>query len=160
MKKLLLIAGIFFAFYTANSQTNSPELISSSGDSFSNVNYILDWSIGELATETISANGQILTQGFHQGIYTVTAIEDLRADIEMTVFPNPTTDFITLNFAKVQNFGKLSYTITDFSGKVLQNSNFSNETEQINFAKYSAGTYFIIVQENNQIIKSFKIIKK
>ena len=89
----------------------------------------------------------------------VTAVEDLRAEIEMLVYPNPTSDFISLNFAKIQNFGKISYTITDFSGRVLQTAELKTDLVQINFLNYAVGNYFITVQENNQLIKTFKIIK-
>lgn len=89
----------------------------------------------------------------------VTAVEDLRAEIEMLVYPNPTSDFISLNFAKIQNFDKISYTITDFSGRVLQTAELKTDLVQINFLNYAVGNYFITVQENNQLIKTFKIIK-
>ena len=55
--------------------------------------------------------------------------------------------------------GDVYYTITDFSGKVLQTAKVRSDIEQINFSNYTAGTYFITVQENNQLIKSFKIMK-
>ena len=133
--------------------------MSSAGDSFNNTSYQLNWSIGECVTATHSAGDYVITQGIHQNTYIITAVEDLRAEIEMSVYPNPTSDFISLNFAKVQNFGKVSYTVTDFSGKVLQTANFKGDIEQINFSNYAAGTYFISVLENNQLVKSFKIIK-
>ena len=159
MKRLgLLVIGIGMTSL-AFSQTASPELISSSGDSFNNATYQLDWSIGECVTATHTAGDFVITQGFHQNSYVVTTVEDLRADIEMSVYPNPTTDFVSLNFAKVSNFGKVSYTVTDFSGRVLQTANFAGDIEQINFSNYAVGTYFISVVENNQLIKSFKIIK-
>ena len=83
----------------------------------------------------------------------------MRAEIEMLVYPNPTSDFISLNFAKIQNFDKISYTITDFSGRVLQTAELKTDLVQINFLNYAVGNYFITVQENNQLIKTFKIIK-
>ncbi len=72
----------------AISQTASPELISSLGDSFNNTSYQLDWSIGECITTTHTAGDYVLTQGFHQNSYVITAVEDLRADIYMSVYPN------------------------------------------------------------------------
>ena len=158
MKRLILTVGLSFALLGANAQTASPELLSSAGDSFNNTSYQLDWSIGECVTATHSAGSYVITQGLHQNSYVVTSVEDLRADIEMSVYPNPTTDFISLKVesSKVES---MQYSITDFSGKVLQTSNFAGDIEQINFSNYASGTYFITVKENNQLIKSFKIIK-
>ena len=158
MRRLFLTVGLGFALLGANAQTASPELVSSSGDSFNNTSYQLDWSIGECITQTQSAGDYVITQGFHQNSYVITSVEDLRADINMSVYPNPTSDFISLKVesSKVED---LQYTITDFSGKVLQTENFAGDIEQINFTNYAVGTYFISVTENNQLIKSFKIIK-
>ena len=158
MRILFLTVGLGFALLGANAQTASPELVSSAGDSFNNTSYQLDWSIGECITETQSAGDYVITQGFHQNSYVITAVENLRADIEMSVYPNPTTNFISLKVESSKVEG-MQYTITDFSGKVLQTENFADDIEQINFSNYAVGTYFISVMENNQLIKSFKIIK-
>ena len=100
MRRLFLTVGLGFALLGANAQTASPELVSSSGDSFNNTSYQLDWSIGECITQTQSADDYVITQGFHQNSYVVTSVEDLRADIYMSVYPNPTTDFISLKVQK------------------------------------------------------------
>ena len=159
MKRLILTVVLGFALIGANAQTASPELLSPAGDSFNNTSYQLDWSIGECITATHSEGDYVLTQGFHQSTYAITAIKDLRADINMSVYPNPTTDFISLKVESSKAEG-MQYTITDFSGKVLQTSNLKSDIEQINFSNYANGVYFLSVkQENNQLIKSFKIIK-
>ena len=158
MRKIILLVVALAMTNLAISQTTSPELVSSSGDSFSNATYQLDWSVGECVTATHSAGDYVITQGFHQNTYVITTVEDLRAEIEMTVYPNPTSDFISLKVesSKAEN---MRYTIIDFTGKVLQISDFSSDIEQINFSNYAVGTYFISVMENNQLIKSFQIIK-
>ena len=158
MRRLFLTVGLGFALIGANAQTASLELVSSSGDSFNNTSYQLDWSIGECITGTQSAGDYVITQGLHQGNYVVTSVEDLRLDILMSVYPNPTTDFISLK-AESSKVEGMQYTITDFSGKVLQTAHFVGDIEQLNFTNYAVGTYFISVMENNQLIKSFKIIK-
>ncbi len=160
MRKLMLsVIGIAMTSLGFG-QTVSPELVSSSGDSFSSASYQLDWSIGECVTATHSAGSYVIAQGFHTNTFVISTVKDLRADVEISVYPNPTSDFITLNFAKVQNFGKVSYTLTDFSGKVLQTTELKSETQQINFTNRAGGTYFITISLDNQLVKSFQIIKK
>ncbi len=158
MKRLFfLVIGIIMTSL-AFSQTASPELVSSAGDSFNNTSYQLDWSIGECIIQTHSAGDYVITQGFHQNSYVVTSVENLRTDINISVYPNPTTDLITLDFKT--SAGLLNVlTITDLNGKVLQQVKVTNETEQLNFSNYANGIYFLTVTENNQLIKSFKIIK-
>ena len=159
MKRLFFFVIGIIMTNLAFSQTASPELVSSAGDSFNNTSYQLDWSIGECITATHSAGDYVITQGFHQNSYVVTSVKDLRIDISMSVYPNPTTDLLTVNFVKVSNFDKVKYTVTDLNGKVLQQTEVTTNQEQLNFSNYAEGTYFISVTENNQLIKSFKIIK-
>ena len=157
MKRLFfLFIGIIMT-NLAFSQTASPELISSAGDSFNNTSYQLDWSIGECITATHSAGSYVITQGLHQSSYDIATEIDLAQDINITVYPNPTSDLISLS--GFQTLSGLHVRITDINGKVLQQAEVTNETEQLNFSNYAAGTYFISVTENNQLIKSFKIIK-
>ncbi len=158
MRKLIFMVVALAMTHLAISQTASPELASSAGDSFSNATYQLDWSVGECITATHSAGDYVITQGFHQNTYVITSVEDLRADIEMTVYPNPTSDFISLKIesSKVES---MQYTITDLSGKVLANGEILSTLQTLNFTNYSAGTYLISITQNNQLIKSFQIIK-
>ncbi len=142
----------------AMSQTVSPELISSAGDSFINGPYQLDWSLGECATATYAAGSYSLTQGLHQNYYIISATEDLAKDINMSVYPNPTTDFITI---RRNSKNSVLLTITDINGKILQQAKLTREQEQLNFLNYPKGVYFLSIfqVQEKQLIKSFKIIK-
>ncbi len=144
----------------AIAQTASPELVSSTGDSFKNTNYGLDWSIGECVTATHSSGSYIITQGFHQNSYVVTAVEDFAKNINITVYPNPTSDFISLYFPRSERFGNVKLTVTDLNGKILQQAKVTSNKKQLNFSDYINGVYFLYVKQKNKLIKSFKIIKK
>lgn len=115
----------------------------------------MDWSIGECVTATHSEGNYVITQGLHQNSYVVTAVEDLATDKHQCI-SQPYKRLYKFKSSKVEG---MQYTITDFTGRVLQTENFAGDIEQINFSNYTSGTYFITVQENNQLIKSFKIIK-
>jgi hypothetical protein len=161
MRRLILTVGLGLAIFTANAQTASPELVSSAGDSFNNTSYQLDWSIGELVTETYTGAQNTLTQGFHQGTYIVTSIdENPLLEFSITAYPNPTSDLVTIDFPSSEGHGNVKIIVTDLSGKVLQTSEMQSDLEQINFSSYANGTYLITVSQNNQSVKSFQIIKK
>ena len=116
----------------AISQTACPELVSSAGESFKNSTYQLDWSVGDCITATHTKNEFVITQGFHQGKYVITTtLENLQnVGINISVFPNPTTDIINLQVesSKTEN---LQYTLIDISGKILQNREIKNKIEQL-----------------------------
>ncbi len=137
----------------------SPQLVSSSGESYKSASFQLDWSIGELQTETYTNGSALLTQGFHQNNYIVTAIDEPNGiTYQISASPNPTTNFIYLRIESPNN-QHLQYQITDFRGEVLQNEKISDNNQQINFSDFAFGSYFIFVRQNNQLVKSFKIIK-
>lgn len=151
---LLMLACLF-----VHGQTTPLKLLSSAGETFKNSNYQLDWSIGELLTETYSGNLNMLTQGFHQGKYIITGvnlIEDLQ--LEITAFPNPVTDFVLIKIGseKVENF---RFIISDIDGKILQTGKFDENQKQINLAGKSVGTYLLAILSNKAIVKTFKIVK-
>ena len=160
MKKALFICLFLVVFLHVKAQTVAPELVSTAGDSFSNTNYQLDWSIGESITATHSNGTNVLTQGFHQNTYEVLLlVDDFQTAIDISVYPNPTTNFININVGDAA-FQQMQYTITDYVGKTIKKANLNTDTEQISFANYANGTYFLTVKRNNKLLKNFKIIKK
>jgi len=75
MKKLFTFLLIVFLFFTIKAQTTSPQVISSSGDSYITATASLSWTLGEVSTETYSGGSHTLTQGFQQPItVTITGV--------------------------------------------------------------------------------------
>jgi hypothetical protein len=86
MKKFsIIIIGGLLSFAVA-AQSLSPEVIASSGDYYENANASLSWTLGEIATETYSAGGSILTQGFQQPIGVTVKEVDILAFLEGPYF--------------------------------------------------------------------------
>ncbi len=159
MKKIFFIVIALAITLLTKGQTAMPELISSSGDSFNNSSYQLDWSIGESVTSTHSSDDYVITQGFHQGIYIITSLDDFCEDIKMLAYPNPTNDFISLSVENLE-IKNMQYIITDLTGKILASEKITSSLQTINFSKYAVGTYIVSITQNNQLLKSFQIIKK
>ena len=68
MKKIsTLLVGLVISL-TITAQSVSPEVVASAGDYFEGINASLSWTLGEIATETYSNGGIILTQGFQQPV--------------------------------------------------------------------------------------------
>lgn len=162
MRKFSLIIAVLFLADYAISQTANPELVTSSGDSFSNTTYQLDWSIGEGITATHSSGAHILTQGFHQGRYEITSIDDFTdIGINITAFPNPTTDYVSVKLQKLSasEMSESILILTNLNGKVLLQDKITKTEKQLDFSVFSPGIYFLTLKQENQLLKSFKIIK-
>ena len=161
MKKQLLLIICLGLIKISISQNISSELISSCGEQFENDTYQLAWSLWESVISTFEAGGYILTQGFHQSTYEIsTATETpLGNEINITVYPNPTTDYLKLE-SKQSDLKGMQYQILDMKGILLEKTDFFNDIERLDFSTYSSGIYFLTIKQDNQVIKSFRIIKK
>lgn len=142
-------------------QSHAPVLVTGAGDSFKNDYVEVEWSIGEVLTETYFNDTNSLTQGFHQPEYDVVAAVDdtLKSDFEVRVFPNPTSEVIDLRVT-----GKTSQTLTyeliDLQGKVLLSRSISDLSGQINVSGLSQNIYLLkVLAEGGKLITSFKIQK-
>ena len=133
------------------------ELIGTSGDSFKNENYQIDWSIGEVAVETYTNESNVLTQGLHQSIYTVLAVEDNAIKLNMSVYPNPVTDIVNI---KAKNLNDYQLILSDVNGKQLLVKQVSNASSLLDLSNYRRATYYLSINQNGKLLKTYKIIKK
>jgi Secretion system C-terminal sorting domain len=118
------------------------------------------YSIGQIAQSyAIGANGSV-AEGLQQPfeISTLGSNNFPNIVLEMTVYPNPTTNNITL---KIGDFSieNLSYQMFDVAGKQILDSKISNNETLILLENQSSGIYFLNIQDNNKTLKTFKIIK-
>ena len=138
MKKLLLI--LLCLPFISFGQVTSPSVVSSSGDSYSNGNIIMDYTLGEIVIETFSNNANILTQGFHQGDLKVTT-SVVNLDIKTKIYPNPTTNFLIIELEKNVNAELLVY---DINGKIVIKDKLINEQQkQLDFSFLNQGNYLL-----------------
>ncbi len=90
MRKLyafILFSGLIFS---AQAQTLSPTVISTSGGFTLTGGYSLSSTTGEMTmVETFSSGSSILTQGFQQPSDFNVAIPELPTENNITIFPNP-----------------------------------------------------------------------
>ncbi|MCH2231761.1 MAG: T9SS type A sorting domain-containing protein, partial [Crocinitomicaceae bacterium] len=89
-------------------------------------------------------------------IAVTTGVNKTTINLELSVYPNPTTDYLTL---KVEDNTELNYQIYDNHGKVIANKKVTATTSTINLESLPKATYFLNVVNNSQVLKTFKIIK-
>ena len=94
----------------------SQEVISTQGDSYSNANGSIDFTIGEVIINTVNEGSNDITQGFHQTNWNFLGLEDHAPDFEVSIFPNPTEDVLNI---RTETFENISYAIYDQQGKLV-----------------------------------------
>ena len=150
-KKLILMIVLFSAIISTKAQ----EVVSSSGDYQETSSGSLSWTIGEPITET-ATNGNILTQGFQQSGITVTNITELNTKLNVSIFPNPTNEFV-----KIVSSEDRDYTIQLFniSGKLLVEKEINKIDNTINMNEFTNGTYLLKITNKNET-NTYQIIKQ
>lgn len=119
------------------------------------------YSIGQVVyTTNTSTNGSV-AQGVQYAyeIFSV-GIKETALNISLTVFPNPTTENLTLQISDYNN-EKLSYQLFDLQGKLLNYGQVTTQQTEINTTSLPSATYFInVVNQENKKLQSFKIVKQ
>jgi hypothetical protein len=150
---MLFSLGIF----TMNAQNGT---VSSGGDVSASQGSVT-YSIGQpFYTTNFGANGSV-DQGVQQPyeIQTVLGTELFSINLNMLVYPNPTTDVLNLSIEENKLSG-MSYQLIDFNGRVVKSSAVSDQSTIISMTEYQKAVYILNVNQNNKTIKTFKIIKK
>ena len=116
------------------------------------------YSVGQVVYTSATGTNGSLAQGVQQPyeISTTVGIKETAITLELSVYPNPTTDYLTL---KVDDFETLNFQLIDLQGKIIENKKVSSTTTSINVENLPKALYFLNVTKNNKVVKSFKIIK-
>lgn len=132
--------------------------VDSSGD-YGSVSY----SIGQVFYTYIGTKVYNVAQGIqHQDTSLTLDLPEVVDAIEtkIAVFPNPTTDYVTVNLGSVDALNnKVYYQVYDLQGRMMTQNKIDQLETQINLSYLSSSTYLLRVFTENKIIKVFKIIK-
>ena len=138
-----------------------PQILSSAGNSYQTNTMTIDWTLGELSITTITGPSAMITQGFHQPRYAITAIDELsQAMGKISVYPNPTSDEVhmKMTFDKIMS---VQVRLTDSNGRLLWNDKYVGQKmdESTSFRNLPNGNYFMNFSFDNNSKQTFKIIK-
>lgn len=135
---------------------SAQEVISSQGDSYSNSNGSIDFTMGEVIINTETDGTNVLTQGFHQTNWNFLGLEDHVPTYEATIFPNPIGSELNI---RTKAFDNVTYNLFDAKGKLVLQNVLSNEQTAIKVDKIAAGSYSLTLNDGAQNLKTFKLIK-
>ena len=156
MNKLFLLVALLALYYHANGQSASPSVLNTSGRTVTAKNVQLSWSIGEFAIATLSAGGNIITEGFLQpDVVLKSSVDEFKINDIISCFPNPAhNDLYIRQSADV--IGSVS--IYNALGNRVYEQKFADGN--INMSLWRPGFYFInITDRDGGEVHTFKIIK-
>jgi len=144
-------------------QSISPQVVASSGNYMESGNYSLSCTLGEPIIATAESGTTTLTQGFQQPSYNVTSItQNNLSGFEVNVFPNPTSDYITISW-KTETTSGVEIFLYDMSGKLITAKTLSSTDQKasVNLSQLASEQYIMEVKDKNTSnSKIFKIEKK
>ena len=154
MKKLLLILLCFPLLTLAQSSPNLlRSTISNSGSSTQTEdNYVVQQSVGQSSPIGLKeTNEHTVRQGFIQPAQLKRMLAASNsADLFISIYPNPTTDKITIAFEELVT-GKVNLSVYDQMGKLVMEENREGQAElSYSLANLSIGNYFVKVNTSTK----------
>jgi len=134
------------------------EAVTTAGGEATGIGGTASYSVGQVVYTTITGTNGSLTQGVQQPyeVSTTLGINETSINLELSVYPNPTTNQLTL---KTGDSTSLSYKLYDIQGKIIETKIISSNFTNISLEVLPTAIYFLNVVKDNQLIKTFKIIK-
>ena len=162
MKKTSIALTLVLLILSVQSQTLAPITIPGSGGIHDNGSINLLWTVGEVATATISNSSTTLTQGFPQGVFTVTSTEGQEITDEETkvnVYPNPTNERLIVTINATDKFHS-SIELYDLLGTLLLSIKMEGTRKELDLSNYSSSLYLLrVIDEEDGHAYIFKISK-
>ncbi|NSW45504.1 MAG: T9SS type A sorting domain-containing protein [Bacteroidales bacterium] len=150
---ILIITFVNYTLLTAQEST-----VAAGGDISGNGS--VSYSIGQTPYLTHSSSSGSVAEGVQQP-YEISVIDlakSVQNPIHVSVFPNPTSQLLQINFENTKISGYI-LKIFDANGKQISETNVNQQEMQIDFSHYSAATYYLKIEDGTTTRKTFKIIK-
>jgi len=118
------------------------------------------YSVGQIVYTTNTGTTGSVAQGVQQPyeISIVLGIDNHSINLELSAYPNPTTNFLTLTVGKAE-LSTLNFQLYNINGKLIESRKIISSSETIGMENLPSATYFLKVTNNNNEVKTFKIIK-
>ena len=157
MNKILILFCVLMTSIGAYAQS----AVSASGGESSGSGGTASYTIGQtFYSANVGTSGQI-SEGVQQAyeIYDVTEVQNpISANISLSAFPNPTSDFLTLRIDGDYIDG-LDCTMYDISGKEIMHQRIGSSETSIDMQSLPPATYFVRVTKDKNEVMTFKIVK-
>lgn len=155
MRKIIIVSILSLTGVQAQQSINS------SGGKGTGTGGSFSYTVGQIDYVTATGTNGSISQGVQQPFefFTLGNNDYPNMLLQSVVYLNPTTENINLTVSSY-SLENLEFELYDISGKIILNQKITTNETEISMENLSSGNYFIVVNENNKKLKTFKIIKK
>lgn len=153
MNKIAITIALMGTCYSGLAQSNT---VSGGGEATGSGGSV-SYSIGQVDYINSSGSGGSVNQGVQQPFELFVAGLSEEGLISLNLYPNPTSDQLIIEID--ETLKDLSLNLTDMNGKILISQPVQAKETILSLKELAVGSYNLMVQHDNEIIESFKIIK-
>jgi len=151
-KRVLLALTMFL--YVGLASLQAQQTTTTAGGEANGSGGTASYTVGQtLYTTSTGTNGNSIAQGVQQPyeISTTIGINETYISLEMSVYPNPTTNYLTLKVDALASFSnqQLSYQLYDMQGRLIRDIIISSKTTNISMEYLPSATYFLKISKSN-----------
>jgi hypothetical protein len=163
MKRNLWTLLMLFLGLSAGAQQIKQEVIASSGGyNVAAGNTIsISWTLGEtiIPTFTSQDGSLVLTHGFQQKIIITTVEENLVNPVKITVFPNPTSEIVNIEF-ETPTDAEITVFLLNNQGSLVKTIQIPTTTltKEINMQDLPSGIYYLRMMKG-KLVNVYKVVK-
>lgn len=153
MKKLTLASSFALVSLLGFSQQNTV----STGGNASGSGGTVSYSVGQIDYSSNQGTNGTINQGVQQPFEFYLLEIDEENALNISLFPNPTNEFIVLQFENFTN--GLSFSLYDMNGRIVVENNIDSAKTEIDMRSFATGQYNLAIKNQVNNIQSIKIIK-
>ncbi|MFN5845976.1 MAG: T9SS type A sorting domain-containing protein [Flavobacteriia bacterium] len=132
-------------------------VLSSAGSNFSASSISLEYTLGEVFTESFALGAQqLVTEGFHQPELKPSGSIDELDDIDYSFYPNPFHDEL---YVKIPKDDTVALTIYDNKGRLVRSFILSDVISTVSLFELSAGNYQLVLTDSIGDNRYFSVVK-
>jgi len=122
----------------------------------------VSFSIGQVFLQEKAGGNEIVLEGVQQP-YEISVLTSTKEAMDhfllFHVFPNPTMNYLNLE-SKEFELSNCFYELFDLTGKTIMKEQIKSNMTTINMSNLVPTTYFVKIRQEDNIIKTFKVVKK
>ena len=153
-------AWIILVFITTSTWTYSQNNTIAAGNQAVGVGGSSSYSVGQVVYNVQSGSNGNIIQGVQQPFEIMVLSNPEFRDLSLSVYPNPSKGMLHLTADENYDISDIYYSMFDINGKITsQKIKVNSNDEIIQMGNLQSGLYILSITRDNQILKSFKILK-